>query len=257
MKPIILMSSLLLLNTLVTEVKAAACPTTGQVTNVASTFETAEFTFTRLHNTGDWVTVAGLKLTTPNGTIYNTANAVANAFASKDNGYIYTNPPFTGALAGWNSGKVSSSVKVIFTATTTGNVTDISTSNRSATPSVYRTQGTGTPGGSSSTLSSLLTGNTVCVGATGHWEAQEFHKSGGSLIDWKQGTGNAIDPTTQVGTWSLTGTGAAAKVNYNYTGGSSSSYSYTVFDNGNKSYSFCSGGNVIVTGTIKTGQTGC
>ena len=256
MKPIILISSLLLLNTLVTEVQAAACPTTGQVTDVAGTFETAAVTFTRLNN-NDTVTVAGLKLTAKNSTTYNTGNKVATAFANRANGYTGTNPPFTNALAGWHSGPASSAT-VTFTATTIGNVTNISRSNsgEGSGPSVVTTDGTGIVGGTT-TLSTLLTGNTVCVGTTGNWQAQEFHKNGGSLIDWKQGAGSAIDPTAPVGTWSLTGTGAAAIVNYNYTDGGSSSYSYTVFDNGNNSYSFCSGGNVIVTGNIKTGQTGC
>jgi hypothetical protein len=259
------MSSLLLLNTLVTEVQAAACPTTGQVTDVAGTFETAAVTFALLNN-NDTVTVAGLKLTAKNSTTYNSPAKVATAFANRANGFTgggSTN--FTGMLTGWNSGAPSGSPanKVTFTATSTGNVTNISKSNTSASeggaaPSVSTTSGTGLAGGTTITLSTLLTGNTVCVsGSAGNWEAQEFHKSGGSLSDWKHGASSVTDPTAVIGNWSIAGAGTNTTVSYNYTVGGNSSYLYTVFDNGNSNYSFCRGGNVIVTGTIKSGQVGC
>jgi hypothetical protein len=110
-------------------------------------------------------------------------------------------------------------------------------------------------------LNNLLSGNTICVlpippHVSWGWESQEYHQSGGSLIDWKQGASSVTDPTAVIGTWSIAGTGTATQVIYNYTDGGSSTYSYTVFDNGG-SYSFCSAGSVVVTGTVKLGQGPC
>ena len=110
-------------------------------------------------------------------------------------------------------------------------------------------------------LSTILTGNTICVGPpvfpNVNWESQEYHQSGGSLIDWKQGASSVADPTAVIGTWSIAGSGAATQVTYNYTDGGSSTFSYTVFDNGSNSYSFCQGTNLVVTGMKKTGQGAC
>ena len=95
-------------------------------------------------------------------------------------------------------------------------------------------------------LSSTFSNNTVCA-QRGSDRWQEYHQGTGSgnLIDWKMGPTHAVDPTKQVGTWSITGNGNGARLAYNY--GSGGSYSYQVFDNGNGTYSFCNGAEMVVT----------
>ncbi|NWG73534.1 MAG: hypothetical protein HXY24_02830 [Rubrivivax sp.] len=74
-------------------------------------------------------------------------------------------------------------------------------------------------------LQTLLSGRVVCaVLGTDRW--QEWHATTGALVDYKRGSGDAVDPTKQVGTWSTSGSGGNTVVTYSYTGGSS--YSFTV-----------------------------
>lgn len=90
-------------------------------------------------------------------------------------------------------------------------------------------------------LNTLLADNTACVPATNQpvMEAQEEHRTGGALWDYKRGPGHAVDPSKQVGTWSVAGTdGRGVFVGYDYGGGQQ--YKYAVWNNGNGTYSFCS-----------------
>ena len=101
-------------------------------------------------------------------------------------------------------------------------------------------------------LPTLISNNTVCATRdTDKW--QEYHRPGGDLIDWKRGANHPVDPSKQVGTWSI----ASNNVTYSYTGGPS--YTYTVHDEGGgASYSFCSNGSVVVGGaTFKRGNSSC
>lgn len=103
-------------------------------------------------------------------------------------------------------------------------------------------------------ISTLLSGNTVCVGTPGNWEAQELHVAGGSLVDYKRGPGHAIDPSETVGSWAVNTT--AGTVTHNY--GSGGSYTYTMSANGGTSYSFCStAGAPEIVANIKTGGGAC
>jgi hypothetical protein len=77
-------------------------------------------------------------------------------------------------------------------------------------------------------VATLVTGKTACaVRGSERW--QEFHQSGGSLIDYKLGPGSTTDPSEKVGTW-LAGkasrTNPLATVTYNY--GSGGTYAYAV-----------------------------
>lgn len=102
-------------------------------------------------------------------------------------------------------------------------------------------------------LTTLLSGKTVCAGRGGdRW--QEEHHAGGVLKDYKKGSTDKIDPTKQIGTWEVTGSGSNTNVTYRYTGGSTSSYE--VWDNKNGSYSFCGPGGMDFTLRPGTG-TGC
>ena len=65
-----------------------------------------------------------------------------------------------------------------------------------------------------------LVGTTVCVVN----ESQEFHQGSGSsgdLIDYKKGSSDPVDPTTSVGSWSISGN----NITYTYGG---TSFTYTL-----------------------------
>lgn len=108
-------------------------------------------------------------------------------------------------------------------------------------------------------MSALLTGNTVCVPPDipppPTMDAQELHQSGGALIDYKRGPGHAVDPTKQIGTWSVTGSdGRGVFVTYDYGGGKI--YTYAVWKNLDGTNSFCSA-NPEVKARVKTGGGAC
>ena len=107
-------------------------------------------------------------------------------------------------------------------------------------------------------LTTLLSGNTVCAMRGGdRW--QEEHHAGGVLIDYKKGPTDAVDPTKQVGTWAVSGTGAGTTVTYNYTVGSvpGPSYNYAVWQNTTpNSYSFCKAGAILDMDFTLTAGTG-
>ncbi len=92
------------------------------------------------------------------------------------------------------------------------------------------------------TLSALISNSTVCA-AAGSDTWQEQHRSDGLLWDFKKGPSDPVDPTGQVGNWSVNSTGNT--VTYNYTGGSS--YTYTVYDEG-AGASYCFNGATVISG---------
>lgn len=102
------------------------------------------------------------------------------------------------------------------------------------------------------TLNSLIDGNTVCA-IRGSEVWQEQHRAGGELWDYKRGPGHPVDPSKQVGTWSI----SRNFVTYCYTGGSC--YAYSVHGSGTGPYSFCfANGTEVVSGaTFKPGLASC
>lgn len=101
---------------------------------------------------------------------------------------------------------------------------------------------TGTPV-TGTALSTLISNSTVCA-VLGRDTWQEQHRISGALWDYKKGPGDPVDPSEQVGTWSVNTT--TNTVTYNYTGGPS--YSYTVYDEG-AALSYCfSGGATVISG---------
>jgi len=101
-------------------------------------------------------------------------------------------------------------------------------------------------------LNRLIDGNTVCA-TRGSDVWQEQHRAGGQLWDYKMGPGHPVDPSKQVGTWSI----ARNFVTYCYTGGLC--YSYRVHGPAGGPYSFCSAnGTEVVSGAkFKPGHTSC
>lgn len=124
-----------------------------------------------------------------------------------------------------------------------------------ATPSGTRIQGNG-----ANSLGNLLEGKTACKSSGSDWEWQEFHQTGGNLIDWKKGV-DPVDPTEQVGSWSInssgTGSNIVQTVTYDYdTGGS---YTYSVWHQGGGIYDFCTtqGATDVLGATLKNTQGQC
>lgn len=101
-------------------------------------------------------------------------------------------------------------------------------------------------------ISAALTGNTVCVGTSSNWEAQELHVSGGDLTDYKRGPSHPTDPTKTIGSWR---TNSGNTLTHDYGGGTS--YTYQVKSNGGASYSFCSATGAEIIATVKTGSGPC
>ena len=256
MKPIILITSLLLLNTMMNVAQAAACPTTGQVMAVVTTVTNIGVIFKPLTAADQWVSADGLTLTAPNSTLYDTNIKVAEAFANHLNGVQPNNNFGATALSGWNSGVLQGS-KVTFTSVDNASPSSlvVSASSKDITPTIATSSQII---GNGITLSTLLQNNTVCVGSAGNWQGQEYHKtpSGAldNLIDYHQGKTSTTDPIAAVGSWSINSSNNT--VNYTYHGGLT--YTDTVYDNGNGTYTFCdTNGNTTTASAIKLGQVGC
>jgi len=102
-------------------------------------------------------------------------------------------------------------------------------------------------------LTTLISGRTVCATqGTDKW--QEQHQVGGTLSDYKKGPTDPVDPTKQVGNWSIDT--VANTVKYVYTGGPG--YTYSVYNDGG-TYSFCTapGGSVVVSGATFQTAANC
>ena len=113
-------------------------------------------------------------------------------------------------------------------------------------------------------LTSLLSGNTVCVPhpSLTRWEWQEQHtaaspgtSTSGALFDEKRGTGHAVDPREQVGTWSLNTSGANSAVTHAY----NTTFTWKVCKAGTAAttYGFCPGTTATIFATIKPNIVAC
>lgn len=106
----------------------------------------------------------------------------------------------------------------------------------------------------SATLTTLLGGKTICA-SRGADRWQEYHQAGGALIDYKKGPTDPVDPTKQVGTWTVTGNGSGTQLRYDYGRGQNYTYKvHTIVQDA--SYSLCSGTEDLVV-TIRPGQGPC
>lgn len=98
-------------------------------------------------------------------------------------------------------------------------------------------------------------GNTACVPTSAAvYDAQEEHRAGGELWDYKRGPTSTGDPTAKIGSWSVS-SGRGALVTYDYGGGTV--YTYSVWDNLDGTYSFCRPGSAEVVARIKSGRGPC
>jgi hypothetical protein len=117
--------------------------------------------------------------------------------------------------------------------------------------------------GSVVNLTKRLEDRTVCAtrvnAANGdHW--QEWHQADGTLTEYAKGPDDPVDPTHDVGSWTVTGTDAGhhAVVNYKYTDGSS--FTFRVYRNGPGRISFCTDArprHEVATATLRNGQRPC
>ena len=137
MKPIIFITSVLLLNTMMNVAQAAACPTIGQVMAAATTVTNTGVIFKKPIVANQWVRVGGLTLTAPNSTLYDTNIKVATAFANHLNGVHPNNDFGATALSGWNSGVLQGS-KVTFTSVDNASPSSlvVSASSKDITPTI-------------------------------------------------------------------------------------------------------------------------
>ena len=113
------------------------------------------------------------------------------------------------------------------------------------------------PGTPLTGLGTLLADKLICGTNLGNGEHyQEEHRSAGSVL-WERAKGpsDPVDPSAQVGTWSIDTSGANEQVCYNY--GAGGTYCHTVSLNGGiagangSTYSFCSGSGEV-TGVMVT-----
>ena len=104
-------------------------------------------------------------------------------------------------------------------------------------------------------LTNALQDKTVCVPKGAGWEWQEQHRASGQLWDYKLGS-NPVDPTEQVGTWAVSGSGANTIVTHAY---GSQSFAYKVCRAGTTtSYGFCPSSGATIMATIQGGTaSGC
>jgi len=106
-------------------------------------------------------------------------------------------------------------------------------------------------------VATAIFGKTVCA-TIGSQKWQEYHGgglTGGSLIDYKKGPSDPVDPTKTVGSWNTSGTDASSQVTYNY--GSGGSYSYAVHLSGG-TYTLCGvGGAPTLDVTLLPGPGSC
>ena len=206
------------------------------------------------------VTIGGLTLncTIP---VTGTTQAVATFFANLANnstgGAAPGNCSKTGTLTGWTSGAASGSLAnwtTVFTSTTANsNVTDlaVTVSGTATTVTATNTETQGSAG----SVAAVVSGKTVCVGASGARTNQEYHDPNGNITDWKKGAADPKDPTKTIGTWSISGN----NIVYTYTAGSTGTYSLWL-QSGGTSYDWCNGATTVVnvtTANILPGQVAC
>ena len=112
----------------------------------------------------------------------------------------------------------------------------------------------------------VLEGMTICAMAGGDkW--QEEVRSGGALIDYKQGPTDSVDPTTQVGTWFFTcdvdDEFDDCTITFKYS--DVYEYSFEVDDKGSGVYDFCGAsdngtatpGADVIGATLVAGGSAC
>jgi hypothetical protein len=103
-------------------------------------------------------------------------------------------------------------------------------------------------------LTSLLSGNSMCQSSPE--VAQEQHVAGGVLQDYKKGPSDPVDPTSTIGSWAVSGSGASTIVTYTY---GSNSYSYNVFlvsgtaGADGSTYDFCTGASLKASARLRLG----
>lgn len=104
-------------------------------------------------------------------------------------------------------------------------------------------------------LQTFLLNKHVCaVRGSDVW--RERHDPLDKLFDIKMGPTDPVDPSKEVGTWKVTGSGASNAVAYTYNVPGAVSFTYKVYETGKKTslYDFCDGPAIIVANAkIQTG----
>jgi len=109
------------------------------------------------------------------------------------------------------------------------------------------------PGLSGNDIAALVLNKYVCNGVWPNNTWNELH-NGTTITDFKKGPSDPVDPSTVVGTYSISPLSNAANgiITYTYTG-SATTYSYNVKQNSGSSYFFCpTGAGADLTLNVQT-----
>lgn len=90
---------------------------------------------------------------------------------------------------------------------------------------------------SASAIRSIVADKYVCVGAGADVVSNELH-TGGSIIDYKKGPNDPIDPSSLVGSYTVVHSDNGGIISYTYLSGGEI-YSYHVQAAGGNHYDFC------------------
>jgi hypothetical protein len=104
-------------------------------------------------------------------------------------------------------------------------------------------------------LNQALAGQTVCASRGGDRFA-DFHAAGGSLVAYRRGPGDPVDPTKETGRWAIEGDRANAHVVYAY---GPNRYRYYVCRDGTQVH-FCgldAESRHLTGATMRAGQVAC
>ena len=116
-------------------------------------------------------------------------------------------------------------------------------------------------------IEALLGQSMACYPKSQPYTNQEYHtgsniSTSGNIIDYKKGPTDPVDPSKQIGSYTITttsGRGAHAIITYTYTGSSPSSFTYSVWGPnpaGPSLYDFCNGLTPLAGGPVRIASGG-
>jgi len=104
-------------------------------------------------------------------------------------------------------------------------------------------------------LRNELRNTTIC-----YPNHQEEHRGRGRLFDYKEGRGDPVDATIQVGTWEIINNDPSpATIVYTYSKGTDTAgpFTFTPHNNDGDSITFCGSGSEITASIVRGFGSGC
>ena len=116
-------------------------------------------------------------------------------------------------------------------------------------------------------IETLLGQSMACYPTAAPYENQEYHtgttgSSTGNIIDYKKGPTDPVDPSKQIGSYSIAAVGGRpyyGTITYTYTGSPPSTFTYTVWGPtapGGNLYDFCIGATPLAGGPVRIAPAG-